>query len=466
MSVEVVLCALGAGSGILLLIAGLRGRRIDTHPVCRKCRFDLIGVYDPAAPRPALKCPECGVSLDRRRPTRTGNRRKRRWALVAGAGLILPVLAIAAMAAASAVSGPGANQRKPVWMLSLEARYAGHEWSAAALTELTRRVDKQKLPESTARSLARTALARQADPSRAWLPEWGDFLWAARFAGFVDRDQTERFLRQAASVDLSVHRRARAGEPIPVALHIRIPRGTSHGLPVPVTFQFDRTIADGRLTLAPQTGPDSALTLSQSISGRGEALGTTTRARPGPVPVGPIPWSCRWIATVPAMSLGYPTLVQWADQKEGAITIVSPDQDVIDLIRDPALTEQMRAAITPFEISLWTSTSAITLKLTCANLPAPVDFTVVLRWKDGHGDTCEFIRPALIVLPAGTYGSHSYSIDVDQFPPADVGTMEVVLRSSIPDAERDAEVATMWAGPDLVYPSVPVVYIRQGLQVR
>ena len=40
--------------GTALLILGLRGRRLDGHPVCRKCRFDLVGTPDVSV------CPECG----------------------------------------------------------------------------------------------------------------------------------------------------------------------------------------------------------------------------------------------------------------------------------------------------------------------------------------------------------------------------------------------------------------------
>lgn len=44
-----------AALGLALFWRGWRGRRVDNHPWCRKCCFDLKGVWPGAA-----KCPECG----------------------------------------------------------------------------------------------------------------------------------------------------------------------------------------------------------------------------------------------------------------------------------------------------------------------------------------------------------------------------------------------------------------------
>ena len=42
--------------GILLLIHGLRGRRVGFDPHCKKCRYNLTGIS-------ADQCPECGSTI-------------------------------------------------------------------------------------------------------------------------------------------------------------------------------------------------------------------------------------------------------------------------------------------------------------------------------------------------------------------------------------------------------------------
>ncbi len=44
--------------GLILFIRCWRGKRIDDHPLCRRCRYDLIGT-----PEPRKTCPECGTDL-------------------------------------------------------------------------------------------------------------------------------------------------------------------------------------------------------------------------------------------------------------------------------------------------------------------------------------------------------------------------------------------------------------------
>lgn len=53
--------------GATLLACGLRGWRVDDHPLCRRFGYDLHAITQPA------KCPECGGNLNLRRAIILGN---------------------------------------------------------------------------------------------------------------------------------------------------------------------------------------------------------------------------------------------------------------------------------------------------------------------------------------------------------------------------------------------------------
>src|SRR5690348_885005 len=50
----------------------LKGRRVDNHPLCRRCGFDLIGTF----PSSNI-CPECGRDVSSARSRRQGHRVRR-----------------------------------------------------------------------------------------------------------------------------------------------------------------------------------------------------------------------------------------------------------------------------------------------------------------------------------------------------------------------------------------------------
>src|SRR6478672_11344413 len=58
--------------GAILVLWGRRGRRVDDHPVCRRCKFDLTG-----RAADSNRCPECGGDLSRPRAIASGNRQAR-----------------------------------------------------------------------------------------------------------------------------------------------------------------------------------------------------------------------------------------------------------------------------------------------------------------------------------------------------------------------------------------------------
>lgn len=126
---------------LLTLALSLRGRRIDTHPTCRRCKFDLINL-------PSTTCPECGANLEAPKAIRTGNRQRlRRLAIFSCFLLVIGV-------AGSGLSIYGTTRKidwytyKPVWWLRLDAKYGSQESVTHATNELLARNDNNKLSTS------------------------------------------------------------------------------------------------------------------------------------------------------------------------------------------------------------------------------------------------------------------------------------------------------------------------------
>ena len=172
--------------GLFLLIYAFRGRQIDDHPWCRKCRFDLYG----RDKDDARNCPECGNDLTFPKAIRIGQRRKRRgMAWIASLVILLGVSGLG-IAGYTDVMGVDWQHHKPVWLLMREANQTpGAGTSDAALFELIRRYDTGLLKSEQIQDIVEDALIHQADALRPWQPAWGNFLQQARAGGEVSDDQ-------------------------------------------------------------------------------------------------------------------------------------------------------------------------------------------------------------------------------------------------------------------------------------
>ena len=81
--VAIILPGLFALVGLVLLFRGWRGRKLNDHQFCRKCRYNLHGCPD------ADSCPECGADLTHKRGIRLGERKRRPSMAVAGIVLLV-----------------------------------------------------------------------------------------------------------------------------------------------------------------------------------------------------------------------------------------------------------------------------------------------------------------------------------------------------------------------------------------
>jgi hypothetical protein len=96
--------------GVALLWFGLRGRRVDDHPICRKCGFDLFG-----RPHGSTACSECGADLHERRAMLDGRRVRRRGMIAAGELLVAGALTLGGGAGHAARSISDWQPYKPAY---------------------------------------------------------------------------------------------------------------------------------------------------------------------------------------------------------------------------------------------------------------------------------------------------------------------------------------------------------------
>ena len=189
--------------GVALLAIGLRGRRTDDHPVCRKCGRDLTGVESP-------RCPECGRPATR---PRIGNRRRR--PLVAATGGVLAAAALLSVVGGGALllTPERSAARKPAWLLRWESGLGVERSRRVAAGELARRLRENAMAEPEVAATAAAFLADQRDDGLAWEPVKGDFLRMANKRGFMDDAAWHRFVERGVAMGLSPRPRAWAGGP-------------------------------------------------------------------------------------------------------------------------------------------------------------------------------------------------------------------------------------------------------------
>jgi len=197
--------------GVALLVLGLRGRRVNDHPICRWCSFDLKGVYPES-----VTCPECGAGLKRDGAVRLGARRRLAGMIFVGALLaIAPTVPLGVVAFAT-MTGSDLNAYKPVGLLLWEAKNADAARSGKIADELVRRAMAKSLAADQYTTVIDAALALQGDTSRAWNESWGSLIERAELDGVLSAADRSRFDEQAGVLQARTRARAHAGQTVPL----------------------------------------------------------------------------------------------------------------------------------------------------------------------------------------------------------------------------------------------------------
>jgi len=187
--------------GGMLAWVGWRGRRVNDHPICRKCGFDLVGHAARLSPPVAAdaRCPECGKNLGSAESIRIGQRVRRPRLLWLGLLLLLAGgLGVGAWTVAG-VTATNWNTYKPTRLLVLEAENPSRTGVQGVYAELVARHAANPTDFSSERSarLVAAVLKIQADRSALWYSEMGQMVEVLRVGGLVDDANWQTYARQA-----------------------------------------------------------------------------------------------------------------------------------------------------------------------------------------------------------------------------------------------------------------------------
>jgi hypothetical protein len=430
-----------AASAAALAIA-LRGRRVDDHPVCRQCGFDLFG-----KPQGATVCSECGADLTRDGAVRIGRREKRRRLI----GFALPVLLVCvawfALLGWGAARGTDWNKHKPVWWLIRDARTADDATRDGALRELTDRIANGKLTRQRIDALVDLALEVQADPARPWATGWGDAIGAAHDAGKLAPEKWRRYARQGVGVKLRTRGTLRRGDPLVFALDPDARRlSPRHWFAIEYGTEFLRI---GETPVTRQR--DQVMRIRMK---GGETYHTGTRLMPAdPAAIAALPDGPHTLRTTLHLLVTEPgaaaPLVDEDVEVTAPLTIVPAGTRTLTVRTDP----QLKAAVdNAFSVELRVNeTAGIEALVVATQPPVATAFRVFARrggreWEIGK-----------VSFPAGRTSRYLTGRPLSEIPDFDPqgGPVDVVLKPSVDVTVTTLDLTEIWGG-EVVLKDVPV----------
>ncbi len=220
-------------AGALFIILGFRGKKINDHPVCRWCKFDLEGVYPES-----ITCPECGAGLKREGTVLQGARKRMIPLALLGIFLCITSVIPVGVVAYAALTGSDLNKFKPLSLLFWEARHATQAQSVTIANELMNRAMSRSLDAVQYDSVIEEVLARQADTSLPWAEEWGDLIERAKLDNALKPAQEQRFFNNAGVFVLKTRPNTFPGATLPVVLELKEARvGSNSVINVPISLK-------------------------------------------------------------------------------------------------------------------------------------------------------------------------------------------------------------------------------------
>jgi hypothetical protein len=432
---------LGA-AGVLLVIFGVRGRRVGDHPTCRVCGFDLTGG--------ATRCPECGGDPGARGP-RIGTRRRRPWLVVAGLALcVLGGGGLGAMSWARAARFDW-NRVKPVALLRREVALGWGASGAAAMAELERRQAAGTLSQGQVVAVAESILKVQADKGRQWDERLGGWVERAWQDGTLGEPDFRRYLRHAAEFQISTRPRIEESEmwlPMEVVrLGVRAGPagnlgGNVYGPALRVEERFSSVAVDGLPAGPKQPRPGNSGALTPYRSGFTAPLAVRAWDAP-PLPRGRHGLKIVYEVTI-SIAGARPCAETFEVPCEATFEVVGRGGDAVEMVSDPALDARMQASLSEvgpawFLGRAWGFMGYGSVRVQ----PLPEALAAEIYWRQPDG--AEFRVGELVLRPSGQAGLHQYA--TQELPETiAAGPIEVILRASPEVARRTTDLSRIWGG--------------------
>lgn len=212
--------------GLVALVLGLRGRRIDREPRCpsRRCRYALGSVIESRRassdePFP-LTCPECGRTVAQERALRIGTRKKRKLLAALGACLLIAGAMIVGLQGYATWKSTQSITTMPFWLLLHQSRSDTDMNRNVHQEEIVRRARLRLLSDAQAHQVVDRVLVWQRDP-RIEMHVIADALGPLHQQGRVTQQQIDTYWEQMRTFELRVREPAVPGEILPLEVRVR-----------------------------------------------------------------------------------------------------------------------------------------------------------------------------------------------------------------------------------------------------
>lgn len=467
----IALALAAAAIGAALLALGLRGRRVNNHPHCRRCRFDLSGLDIEAA---GAKCPECGGGLSEKRSIRIGARRKRPRLIVSGAAMLLMLTAVGGGAIWIANSNINWTPHKPAWLLEHEVYGVDSVAARIAAAELLRRAESDALSPKSHRRIAERAASSYAEYSYPLATDMNDIIEHAWRRGVIGPETMRTLAGNAVRIEFESAEDASEHGPIHYRETTRASWHGSGSMGMALDLKIlSATIGDTDL-LAASYNVDSGETLTYAVdrwatahrpssSDRtGNIMTSTRRMLPdSTLPLGEhemefvLSWRMRigdprtgWMTTEDA-SYGS-VIVEWEERRTVPVRIVPEHKLTPIAVIDESLAAAVAEALQPSAVTVRRREGMldyIQLPLVIQDLPIPIAGEYFLRTEDAEWP----MRRKTVLMPGYT------QFMVDGLAEAfDAKIVDLVIRPRQDYARFAMGVREYW-GREIVIPDVPVI---------